>query len=578
MGYILEKKIKVIILIAIIAGTGVFIGVTVGIMAQQGAMDQILLLLGITLPKKTTYIAPTSNHPEDVATDLGGTETINWTLYDDVGPGQYRVWVNDTNDNYYLRVNWTPWINDTNLAISINRTYMNVGIVFNYTIEFYDNNSRFGTPDTVMVTQKMWTWVSGNNTINEQGTYGTQGVPAAENVPGARYMSVSWRDSDDNLWLFGGYGRDSAGSEGRLNDLWMYNTTSGWWMWVSGNNTINQAGTYGTQGVPALGNFPGARQECFSWTDSNDNLWLFGGWTPIGWGWLNELWMYNMTSGWWTWVSGNNTINQNGTYGTKSVPAAGNIPGSRDGGVSWRDSNDNLWLFGGFAFDSVGDQGRVNDLWMFNITSGWWTWVWGSNIINQGGIYGSQGVPAASNEPGARFDCISWTDSNDNLWLFGGFGRDSTGFYWRLNDLWMYNITSGWWTWVSGSNIGQQWGNYGSRGMPASTNVPGARDYSVTWKDTDDNLWLFGGWGHDSGGLLNKLNDLWMFNMTSGYWTWISGSNRINQAGTYGTKGVPAATNVPEARRILVSWTDSDDNLWLFGGGGLLNDLWKYGK
>ena len=51
-----------------------------------------------------------------------------------------------------------------------------------------------------------WTWISGANTINAQGVYGTKGVPAAGNVPGARSGSVSWIDGAGNLWLFGGYG------------------------------------------------------------------------------------------------------------------------------------------------------------------------------------------------------------------------------------------------------------------------------------------------------------------------------------------------------------------------------------
>ena len=67
----------------------------------------------------------------------------------------------------------------------------------------------------------LWTWVSGNYSINNKGTYGTKGVADAANVPGARYFSVSWTDANGNLWLFGGYGYDNL-SLGRLNDLWMF--------------------------------------------------------------------------------------------------------------------------------------------------------------------------------------------------------------------------------------------------------------------------------------------------------------------------------------------------------------------
>ena len=63
--------------------------------------------------------------------------------------------------------------------------------------------------------------MSGANTARQIGTYGTKGVPDAANVPGARINSVSWTDSDGNLWLFGGYGYGST-SSGYLNDLWRY--------------------------------------------------------------------------------------------------------------------------------------------------------------------------------------------------------------------------------------------------------------------------------------------------------------------------------------------------------------------
>ena len=66
-----------------------------------------------------------------------------------------------------------------------------------------------------------WTWMSGANLINQNGVYGAQAMPASGNVPGARLAIVGWVDANGNLWLFGGYGV-AAGTEDRLNDLWMY--------------------------------------------------------------------------------------------------------------------------------------------------------------------------------------------------------------------------------------------------------------------------------------------------------------------------------------------------------------------
>jgi len=57
-----------------------------------------------------------------------------------------------------------------------------------------------------------WTWVSGAETINASGVYGTLGTGSTANVPGARSEAISWADSAGNLWLFGGLGYDSTGA------------------------------------------------------------------------------------------------------------------------------------------------------------------------------------------------------------------------------------------------------------------------------------------------------------------------------------------------------------------------------
>ena len=136
------------------------------------------------------------------------------------------------------------------------------------------------------------------------------------------------------------------------------------------------------------------------------------------------------------------------------------------------------------------------------------------------------------------------------------------------------------WTMISGDTRPDQPGVYGTRGTAASTNKPGARFGSISWKDDMGNLWLFGG-GTGSGST-NYLNDLWKFDGSN--WTWISGDNDRNQSGVYGTKGIPDSANKPGARFGSISWYDKKGNLWLFSGygyaagkyHGALNDLWKF--
>jgi N-acetylneuraminic acid mutarotase len=227
-----------------------------------------------------------------------------------------------------------------------------------------------GGSDSGDGTPMMWTWMSGSDTTNQIGVY-----PILFSVPGARYDSVSWTDSADNLWLFGGYGLDLSGSTGHLNDLWRFDGT--YWTWMSGIATIDNLGVYGIMGSPEASNMPGARDESVSWTDSTDNLWLFGGRGYPGSGGtsglLNDLWRFDGT--YWTWMLGDSTINSPGVYGTMGSPEASNVPGARYESVSWTDSADNLWLFGGFGYDGSGGVGWLNDLWRFDGT--YWTWMSG---------------------------------------------------------------------------------------------------------------------------------------------------------------------------------------------------------
>ena len=57
-------------------------------------------------------------------------------------------------------------------------------------------------------------------------------------------------------------------------------------------------------------------------------------------------------------MSGSSQLDQAGTYGIKGQASSTNVPGARYGAVSWVDSNNDLWLFGGNVYDSFGFQGE----------------------------------------------------------------------------------------------------------------------------------------------------------------------------------------------------------------------------
>jgi N-acetylneuraminic acid mutarotase len=436
----------------------------------------------------------------------------------------------------------------------------------------------------------VWTWISGSETTWEAGVYGTKGIASPTNVPGARVPAASWIDPAGRLWLFGGDGRDSTGWHDILNDLWVFDPGTGQWTWVSGSDLIDNPGVYGTKGVAAPDNVPGARYSAACWTDAGGRLWLFGGFgftTPGNFDRLNDLWAYDPASGLWTWMGGSNELAQPGVYGTKGTPSPSNVPGAREGALSWRDTHGHVWIFGGSGCAEAGEAGMLNDLWMLDESTLEWTWVSGDRNTDQLGAYGTKGIADPANVPGARYRSATWLDPQGRLWLFGGdgWGSDYDGNVYLLNDLWMFDPASLHWTWVWGSNVVDEAGVYGTKGVASPSNVVGARQSPSSWLAPDGTFWLFGGGGNAGPGTGGALNDLWKFDPGTGLWTWVGGASTPLAGGLYGTRGVPGVANMPGSRGGAAAWVDPQGRFWLFGGygygtgvtyDGLLNDLWRY--
>lgn len=350
------------------------------------------------------------------------------------------------------------------------------------------------------------------------------------------------------------------------------------WIWKKGPKEPYDGGNWSTMGVESATNLPMSRYSGNTFTDNTGNLWLFGGFTYLPapmYFYFSDLWKFNPITNNWTWMKGSNPINAAGNYGIKGVASATNSPGARMESASWVDNNGNFWLFGGEGLDGTGAEGMLNDLWKYDIGTNTWVWISGSNVRNAAGNYGTQGVAAGSNIPPARGAMAYWADNVGNLWFYGGYNF----LYEPMSDLWRYNINTGIWTWMKGSTNSNQPPDHGTKGIPATSNTPGARGYCNTWKDADNNLYLFGG-GHSL-----IYNDLWKYTPQNNQWTWINGDNQPSQTSITGTQGVSHPQNKPGSRWGASSFTDTEGNFWLFGGGGYstspstpgrLNDLWKY--
>jgi Galactose oxidase, central domain len=245
-----------------------------------------------------------------------------------------------------------------------------------------------------------WTWVgpSISSAGQNNGVYGTLGTPTTGAFPGGRQTAVLWADNNGNLWLFGGLGLDSVGTQNPgnagtlpdgstpegalLNDLWQYNIATQEWTWMSGGGATGlaqQIGVYGTQQVPAVGFYPGSRWGSSGWSDSNGNIWFFGGWgyassLAQSTGFLDDIWEYHTTGtnkGLWTWWKGSSNVNESGNYPTYlpvqyGVPFVNNQPGARRGAALWQqDSQQDVWMFGGQGYDSIGANGYMGETWTY---------------------------------------------------------------------------------------------------------------------------------------------------------------------------------------------------------------------
>lgn len=154
--------------------------------------------------------------------------------------------------------------------------------------------------------------------------------------------------------------------------------------------------------------------------------------------------------------------------------------------------------------------GYLGDFWKYDPVAATWTWLKGSNAINATGVYGTQGLSAASTIPGSRRASATWRDNCGNLWLFGGEGLAASTNDGMLNDLFRYNTTTNEFTWMKGASQINVSSVYGTQGVEAATNIPGSRTYNTWWKDLSGDFWLLGGEEYDS--LLfsgDHISDLW---------------------------------------------------------------------
>jgi hypothetical protein len=135
--------------------------------------------------------------------------------------------VTDAESNGTLVMEWTA--NTLTYAM----TGLSVSTTYYFAVLVKDASGRkaiYPQQSTTTAGTPEWAWVAGGNIVDQSGTYGTDGVAASTNIPGARMGSAYWTDGNGNLWVFGGGGYDSVGSIDDLNDLWKFDGMN--WTWI----------------------------------------------------------------------------------------------------------------------------------------------------------------------------------------------------------------------------------------------------------------------------------------------------------------------------------------------------------
>ena len=382
----------------------------------------------------------------------------------------------------------------------------------------------------------VWAWLKGSKFANSLGSFGIYGVSATTNLPRAREQSATWT-YNNKLYLFGG--RNSNMSVSLSSDTWVFDLATNNWTWINGPLLFDVFGSYGTMGVENAGNFPGSRKGSTAWT-YNNKLYLFGGngkGVSGSIGVLNDLWEFNPATNNWLWANGPNTVNAS----TITTGSPNSIrPGSRMEAVSFID-NDNAYLMGGTGTDGVGSLGSLSDLWRYNMTTKLFTLMKGSTLINQFGVYGTQGIANSLNKPGGRSLANAWV-YNKKFYVSGGNGYASSGSLGYLNDVWEYKPSTNNWTWLKGSFAADQGGVYGTQGVYNTSNIAGARAGSSGFS-ANNKLYLFGGSGYGSGVGVGFLNDLWEYTPACTE-TYSVASGNWNTTSTWSCNQVPITTDI----------------------------------
>lgn len=339
--------------------------------------------------------------------------------------------------------------------------------------------------------------------------------------------------------------------------------------WIQGTNQTEQTAEIGLYGLDSDENWPGIQRDMSYVVDKEGLFWMFGGYSEGSYS--SILWSYNKQNNNFTFKKGRPYNDSDGFDKGINVESYRNMPSGVSLSSFWT-SNNNLYKFGGITSSLTAS----NDFWKFNIATN--NWIKISEPTNDGaGHFGTKGVEDIANIPPALINTTTWTDEQGNLYLFGG----RTGLSNRYNTveydtLWKYNISTKMWSWIGGSDQPNATGNYNTLGQEHSLNSPGARYGSCSFKDSQGNIYIYGGFFNGKSQYY-LLNDLWKLNMNTGQWTWLKGSLTSKES-IVSDIGVEDPNNLPNTLDWSLDnpkpnhWVDNSGDFWIF----VNQYMWRY--
>jgi tRNA A-37 threonylcarbamoyl transferase component Bud32 len=301
---------------------------------------------------------------------LSFTETENTMFELNFGSLMWR-WIHGTNTT----------MDQGNFGVLGIESHSNIPPSRAYSAYFYDELTKtahvYGGRDTgdrgradhwvYSVTNNTWTWIHGVQQTDARGIYGETGVGTPQTRPGARISaSFAYDEIRRIFYFYGGAGASEIDDRGYPTDLWQYEPDRNIWTFLGGNRDGVQRLNYGTRGVTQNGTFPRSRYGGSMVVDSfGQKVYLFSGKRDFFQNsWMNDLWVLDTKSFLWTWISGLNSYNPTGRYGTMGVASPLNNPPPR----SWSmfvflNETREILLYGGYRLEYLAD------LWLYSLVN-----------------------------------------------------------------------------------------------------------------------------------------------------------------------------------------------------------------